>query len=255
MMINRCLRIVTLGLALLTNPVLRAAQVDSAQRLRAIQEELLSTTKEDDQRVRRQDFINVKLGEVKRIIREEILRQLNRGMTERATLTAGLPQILTEDGNGPISIIHRQLRGHDVVIVGYTVRHGPSALPDSTAVIEAFRKSLDRYELVDQTGQELANSLPVLEELQGPWTDEIWFIGHGQQTGVMQYHERIGIYSFDGTRFKLLWSHDPLRNASLELQRNEVKITYVEEEGTPWMVLRLALLPRGPTQISLLQKQ
>lgn len=102
------------------------------------------------------------------------------------------------------------MNGTDFVIAGYSIRHGASALPDSTVVIEAYRKSADGYVLADQTGERLANSISKLEELPCPWTTDVWLLAHGQQTGVMQYHERLRIYSFDGRRFKELWGHDPL---------------------------------------------
>jgi hypothetical protein len=232
-----------------------AAQTDVPGRIATAQKELIIGSREDSERQRRPGYLAGRIGQLRDLIRDEILRQLNGGQWKDSTLLQNLAPALTKEWNGPLSLIHKQLNGADLVIIGYSIRHGPSAIPDSTVVIEAFRKVADRYELVDQTGEGLANSVPKLEQLSGPWTNEIWILAHGQQTGVMQYHERVRIYSFDGQRFKELWGHEPLRQATFEAEKGQVKVMFETEEDLQEMVLTLALLPQGPMQISLLPKQ
>jgi len=224
-------------------------------RIIATRKELLASSTEDSERLRSPGYLDGRIGQIKDLIRGEILRHLDSTQLSYSTLQQNLASVFPKDWNGPLSLIHKQLNGLDVVIIGYSIRHGLSAIPDSTAVIEAFRKIADRYELVDQTGPRLANSVPKLEELPTPSANEIWILGHGQQTCVMQYHERARIYSFDGHGFKELWGHEPLRGASFQIEKNEVRITFDKEEGFPEMVLTLALLPQGPREISLLRKQ
>jgi hypothetical protein len=193
----------------------RGAQSDRVALIQTARKDVLIYIEEDLKRVNSPGYLPGKIDELKGLIRGEILRQLNSGKWTDSTLLTSLSPALTEEWHGPLSLIHKQFNGSDYVIIGYSIRHGGSALPDSTVVIEAYRKAADGYELADQTGDGLANSLAKLEDLQVPWTNEAWFIGHGQQTGVMQYHERVRIYSFDGTRFKELWGHEPLRGAEL----------------------------------------
>jgi len=231
------------------------AQIDVPGRIAAARNELMISSREDSERQRTPGYLTGRIGQLRGLIREEILRQLNSGQWKDSTFFQNLSPALSEEWNRPLNLIHKQLNGADVVIIGYSIRHGPSAIPDSTVVIEGFRRAANGYELVDQTGEGLANSVPRLETLPGPATNEIWFLAHGQQTGVMQYHERSRIYGFDGHRFKELWGHEPLRQATFEIANTEVRVTFEEEESGRQMVLTLALLPQGPTQISLLMKQ
>ena len=229
------------------------AQQDTAERMRAARNELFTASKEDVQLFRSPGYLARKINVVRDLMREEILRQLNAGGWSDSTLLKRLPPVTNMEPNIGLGLVHKRLNGVDFVIISYCILHGASAIPDSTDVIDAYRKGADGYELVDQTGDGLANSMPKLEELPSPWTTEIWLLGHGQQTGVMQYHERARIYSFDGQHFKELWGHEPMRDAKFEIDRNELKIQFVDEEARHVMWLTLALLPQGPKEISLLE--
>lgn len=246
------------GLALLSLIALPAmAQDQLRDRVEKARRELLMYTEDDVKRLRSREYVTGKLREFEALAREEILRNLNSEKWTDSTLRQRLSPVLV---SGPLqlSLIHKLLNGIDVVIVEYSVAHGPSAIPDSTVFIQAYRKVADRYELADQTGDGLANSMPKLEELSAPSGNEVWLLAHGQQTGVMQYHERVRIYSFDGEHFKELWGHEPpLCGAAFKIEKNEIKIDFSDEADTnlPEMVLTLAILPQGPMQISLLRKQ
>jgi hypothetical protein len=252
-MSSRNMRIVTLAFVAVAQLTLQA-QAEKAGRIEAARKELFVNSKEDLQRLHAPGYLPSKITALRTLIREEILRQLNRSASNDSVLLAGLESALTKDSK-PLSVIHKQLAGAEFIIVGYSIRHGPSAQPDSTVVIEAYRKGPDGYEFVDQTGEGLTNSTSKLEELPSPWTTEIWLLAHGQQTEVMQYHERVQILSFDGVRFKDLWNHDPLWLPNFLVERNELRITFEKEGGVGQMVLTLALLPQGPKEISLLEKQ
>lgn len=240
-----------LALAQLTS---RGAQSDSAANIEAARKAMLIFSSEDSERLRSPDYVSGKIDELKGLIRQEILSKLNRVGWNDSTLLSSLAPALDHESY-PLSLIHKQLNGIDFVIIGYSIRHGPSAIPYSTVVIDAYLKRGDGYELADQTGEGLANSTPKLEELPCPWTTEVWLLGHGQQTGVMQYHERARIYSFDGQHFKELWGHDPMREATFQIERNELKIEFVDEPASHAMELTLALLPQGPKEISLVERK
>jgi hypothetical protein len=120
-------------------------------------------------------------------------------------------------------------------------------LPDATAVIEAFRKGTAQYDFIAQTGERLENSLVRLEEIPSSSSGELWMLAHGQQTGLMQYTEKIGIYSFDGWGFKERWTTTPKGAPSFRLGKDTIEITYGEEwqKQSPLMVQTLALTRGG----------
>jgi len=120
-------------------------------------------------------------------------------------------------------------------------------LPDATAVIEAFRTVGNQYEFAAQTGEELENSLVRLEEIPSSASSELWILAHGQMTGVMQYTEKVRIYSFDGKGFKVRWAAPPKKSPEFRLAKDTVEITYEEEweKHSPLMIQTLALTHEG----------
>jgi hypothetical protein len=142
----------------------------------------------------------------------------------------------------------------DLVVAGYCILHGGAALPGSTTVLEGFRKVSDKYEARAQAGEALGDSLIRLEELSSPRSDEMWFVAHGQQLQVMQYAEKISIYSFDGVRFNELWALPSKKQASVQVEKDSVRVTFEDPAREPLMVLTVALTPAGPVEASLLPK-
>jgi hypothetical protein len=231
---------------LLAQATVCTAQPDAARRTESVRQELRGASNRDGAR----------LGRLKMAVRAEVLRRLNSAQWKDSTLLRDLAPTLTGEWSGPLSLIRGPVNGSDVVILGYTIDQGAGARPDAAMAIDAYRKVGDRYEWAAEAGDEFAGSHAKLELLTPPWTDEMWLLCHGQQTGAMQDQEQARVYSFDGQHFKDLWaSGQPLRQPAFEIDDSEVSITFGEAGSGRPMILTLALVPQGPMEVSLMPKQ
>ncbi len=193
-----------------------------------------------------------RLEGIRESTRAETLLILNSGRGTPVDVDDQIRSLLRE--GQPTSIIRKRLNGTDFVVVGYSIIHGMSAIPDSAPVIEAFRSNGSMYEAVAHTGEALERSAAKLEELPSPWSTELWILAHGQQSRVMQYHEKIAIYSFDGSRFKELWvAAAPLRSPRFEIAKGALRISYEDEERSgPLLVKTIGLTQSGAVEIGTL---
>jgi hypothetical protein len=135
-------------------------QLDVTNRIAITQlrKELLADSKDEYQRLVSGDYLATRLDQIRQLVRKDIIRELNAGFENPGELNARLRLILQDDREVPTSsVLHRQLNGSHVVIVAYSILHGGSALPDATAVIEAFRKGTAQYDFIAQTGERLEN--------------------------------------------------------------------------------------------------
>jgi hypothetical protein len=185
---------------------------------------------------------------LRNLIREEILSRLNSGSEKPADLYLQIRPILEDRPDRPVGVVARRLNGVDAIVIGYSLLFGSSGLPSAATFVEGFRKEGAQYFFADGVGDKLAVAHVQINELHSPWSSELWLLTHGQQTGVMQYHERIAIYSFDGFRFKTLWtSREPKKAPEFEIAKAFVKVTYELEppEFGPRQVEQLDLTPGG----------
>jgi hypothetical protein len=247
------LALALLGVLLFVRPARLAPQLNHAGRVTQLRRELLAYTAEDDARLRSNGYVAEHLKEIRNLVRAEILRGLNNGVATEQ-VAKGLRSMLQDDWNVPVSLIHARINGIDLIVVGYSILHGGAALPGSTTVLEGFRNVRDKYEACAEPGDGASDSLMRLDELPSPRSDEMWFMAHGQQLQVMQYAEKIGIYSFDGVRFNKLWTTLPKKQASLQVEKDSVRVTFEDPERVSPMVLTVALTPAGPVEVSLLPK-
>jgi hypothetical protein len=129
-------------------------------------------------------------------------------------------------------------------------------LADATPVIEAFRQVGHQYEEADHGGRSLDGSAVKLQEIPSPWPNELWILAHGQQSGVMQYHEKVAIYSFDGFQLKDLWvAKASVRDPHFQVTKNALFLTYEDEERIgPPLVKTITLTQAGPMETSTVPK-
>jgi len=194
----------------------------------------------------RLDEIRKQMDEIHDLVRAEILMNLNAGVESAQELNNQLRPALEANSKTPVSIIEKKLNGIDVLLVAYSIMYGASALPTTSTVIEGFRKVAGRYEAVTRAGEILDGSRALLEELPSPWSTELWFLAHGQESGVMQYHEKMAIYSFDGSAFKKLWAPAPRKAPNVQITKDSVIVTYEQEpESGPLLVQTMLLTPAG----------
>lgn len=241
------------GVFLFVRPAHLAPQNSQAGRVAQLRREILANSEQDNARLRRNGYVAEHLNEIRSLVRAEILQGLNNGVATDQ-VAEGLRSMLQDDWKAPVSVIHARANGMDLVVAGYCILHGGAALPGSTTVLEGFRKVSDKYEARAQAGEALGDSLIRLEELSSPRSDEMWFVAHGQQLQVMQYAEKISIYSFDGVRFNELWALPSKKQASVQVEKDSVRVTFEDPAREPLMVLTVALTPAGPVEASLLPK-
>jgi hypothetical protein len=191
-----------------------------------------------------------KLDQLRQTMRIERLRCLNSITKATDAIDSEILDLDKEYGNKPVSIERGRLDGLEVALIGYSITYGGAALPHASPVVEAFRRIGSSYEEVAYAGQSLDGSSIRLEKLNSPIAGEIWIFAHGQQSQVMQYHEKMCIYSFDGYRLRELWSAErPLKGAEFKITKDVVRITYEDEahEG-PLLVKTIALTVNGPVE-------
>lgn len=236
-------------IAILVLPLASQAQPDGQPqaRLRDLGRALL-------QGVRYEDDVRERVEEIRKLTRIQVLAALNTTSPQAATYQEIKSAFA---GMYTMNVIRKRLDGQDAVIVSYSIAHGPPAIPDQTPVIEAFVKRAAEYEAVDTIGLELEGCDVRLEELTSPGPSELWFLAHGQQSRVMQYHERMAIHSFDGRRFKQQWAGGtPLRSPSFQMTANRLMITYEDEERSgPLLIKTIEMGQGGALELSTLPKR
>jgi hypothetical protein len=185
-----------------------------------------------------------------------ILRLLN-SPSPTAEIDKEIVELIKDGWGQPVSLLRATVNDLTVVVVGYTLLHGMSAIPDGTPIIESFRRVGSSYEIAAHGGESLDQSVVKLEELPSPIPGEIWIFAHGQQSRVMQYHERMAIYSFDGFALKQRWiSNVPLKAPSFQISKDALRITYENEQdpGPLPLVTTIALTQSGPLETSTILK-
>lgn len=196
--------------------------------------------------------LSSRLEEIRQATLVEILLVLNSKTLGTSDIDTQIRGMDKDYWAKPASILRKDLAGTSVVVVAYAILHGGAAIPESTPVIEAFREIGHVYEEVARTGESLEGSAARLEELPSPWPTELWIFAHGQQTGVMQYHEKMAIYIFDGFQLKESWAAKaPLKAPKFQITKEALLITYEDEDRIgPALVKTLALTQAGVFETS-----
>ncbi len=222
-----------------------------------LRQSLMMNSREDLIRLYSDYYVARQVDELRKLIRKEILRQLNAGFESADELNTRLLPIIQQEGwKDPTSVFHWKWDGTDSVIVAYSILHGGYGVPDCTAVIEAFRKATDQYDFVAQTGDGMENSRVRVEAIPSPTPREFWMLAHGLMAGVMWDHEKIRIYNFDGRGFNELWATSPKRAPLFHIGKDSVEIAYGEEPetGSSSMIQTLALTHAGVVETKLAPK-
>lgn len=191
--------------------------------------------------------LEASLEQVREAIRGEIALYLNSSSAPSTSEMKEQISDIVQEGQ-PSSVLRKRFNGADFVVVGYSIAHGAAATPDSTPVIEAFRRIGNSFQPVAHTGDRLERSRTRLNELPSPWPNELWILAHGQQSRTMQYHEKMAIYSFDGSQFKELWaSTEGRRDASYLITDDSLFVNYDDDSdwNHVWLTQRLYLTPGG----------
>jgi len=187
-----------------------------------------------------------RLEEIRQAVRLELGEIMNAVPTDASTIDDQIRSWLKDQR---VTVIHDSFNGSEFILVGYSIRHGGSAIPDAAGVIEAYRKAGTRYEwTASATGGWLDGYTVRLEKLPSPWSTELWVLARGQQTLVMQYHEKMAIYSFNGTELRGLWTGGAARrDASYKIAGNSLFVAWDDEsDGThTWLTQKLYLTPGG----------
>lgn len=200
--------------------------------------------------------LSSRIEEVRKATLAEILGILNSTTLSTGEINAKIRDIDKAYWAKPASILRKVLAGTNVVVVAYAILHGGDAIPAATPIIEAFRDVGHQYQEVGHSGESLENSAIKIEQLPSPWPTELWIFAHGQQTMVMQYHEKAAILSFDGFQLKELWATKaPLKDPSFQIAKDALLITYEDDEKIgPARVKTLALTPGGVLETSTVSK-
>ena len=212
-----------------------------------LRKELLSNSVDSALPAMNEAYLTERFEAVRAIVRGEVLRQLNANVTNTDDIRTAILPIAQDQWAAPVSVIRSSINGLKIVVVGYSILYGPSALPNSKMVIEAVRDDGNGYTPIAVTGEALSNSLARLEALPSARPEQLWILAHGQETVKMQYSEKMRIYSFDGVQFKELWSPDPKVAPQFTIGKSSLQITYELEPGKRGtrMMQVLSLTPAG----------
>jgi hypothetical protein len=198
----------------------------------------------------------IRLEEVRMATLVEILQVLNSPDLSISDVDSEIRGLDKDYWAKPASIIRKDLAGTNVIVVAYAILYGGASAPEAMPIIEAFRKVGYLYQEAGHGGGSLIGSAAKLEELPSPWPTELWFLAHGQQTRVMQYHEKMAIYSFNGTELKEQWiTKVPLAAPEFQITKNALHITYGDEERSgPLLIKTIALTQSGALETSTIPK-
>jgi hypothetical protein len=189
-----------------------------------------------------------RLEEIRRAARQELSQIMNAGPANQSPIEDRIRSSLKDEW-GSAAVLRESFNGTEFTLAGYSVFHGSTAIPDATGVIEAFRKVGTGYEWTASTsGGALEGFTLRLDKLPSPWSTEIWILAHGQKTQVMQYHEKMAIYSFNGLEFKELWNAGAARrDASYKVVGDSLFVNYDDDADGKhtWLTQRLYLTPGG----------
>lgn len=231
----------------------RSAAAQEVMRLRS---EILASTDQGNARLTTPGYLEGHIKDLTSAIRREVLERLNKGNEDPEKLRVDLAPLLNDEvAELKGTLLRSSIDGMRVFVIAYSIAHGGMGLPESTAVIEGFRRIAGRYEYAASAGAEMANTSLDLGSLPSPRTNELWLLAHGKQMRVMQYHQRFAIYSFDGFEFHLLWKHEPLLQSSFQFSNKTLQITYDDAESIAPMILTVELTPGGPVETSRSPKQ
>src|SRR5438477_9164352 len=114
-------RLLILALAVTAGTTRAQPQLDSGSHtsLAEIRKQVLAWSKEDDQRLAGEDYLSSRFGQIRKLIRSEILRQLNAGFASPNELSERLRPVIQDEGETHTSMLAWQGNAGQVVVVGY----------------------------------------------------------------------------------------------------------------------------------------